>query len=74
MLHSGDIDGGKGGMADKEAMQLGSRIHRKIQGSMGAVISQVRRTTFRFFPARYLASFTATVDLPLPGLPQTART
>lgn len=36
LLHSGDIDGGKGGMADKEAMQLGSRIHRKIQGSMGA--------------------------------------
>ena len=34
LLHSGDIDGGKGGMADKEAMQLGSRIHRKIQGSM----------------------------------------
>lgn len=38
LLHSGDIDGGKGGMADKEAMQLGSRIHRKIQGSMGAGI------------------------------------
>ena len=36
LLRSGDIDGGKGGMADKEAMQLGSRIHRKIQGSMGA--------------------------------------
>ena len=36
LLHSGDIDGGKGAMADKEAMQLGSRIHRKIQGSMGA--------------------------------------
>ena len=31
LLHSGDIDGGKGGMADKEAMQLGSRLHRKIQ-------------------------------------------
>ena len=41
LLHSGDIDGGKGGMADKEAMQLGSRIHRKIQGSMGAVLSEV---------------------------------
>ena len=35
LLHSGDIDGGKGGMADKEAMQLGSRIHRKIQGQHG---------------------------------------
>ena len=28
LLHSGDIDGGKGGMAVKEAMQLGSRIYR----------------------------------------------
>ena len=35
LLRSGDIDGGKGTGTDKEAMQLGSRIHRKIQGSMG---------------------------------------
>ena len=34
ILRSGDIDNRKGGMADKEAMQLGSRLHRKIQGSM----------------------------------------
>lgn len=36
ILRSGDIDNRKGGMADKEAMQLGSRLHRKIQGQMGA--------------------------------------
>ena len=34
LLHSGDIEfGGKGGIWQiGEAMQLGSRIHRKIQG------------------------------------------
>ena len=36
ILRSGDIDNRKGGMADKEAMQLGSRLHRKIQGQMDA--------------------------------------
>lgn len=36
MLRSGDIDNRRGGMADKEAMQLGSKLHRKIQGSMGS--------------------------------------
>lgn len=36
LLRSGDITSGKGGIADKEAMQLGSRIHRKIQSRMGA--------------------------------------
>mgnify|MGYP002709518503 CR=1 FL=1 len=35
LLRSGDIDNRKGGMADKEAMQLGSKIHRKIQARMG---------------------------------------
>lgn len=36
ILRSGDIDNRRGGFADKEAMQEGSRIHRKIQGRMGA--------------------------------------
>ena len=36
ILRSGDIDNRKGTMADKEAMQIGSRLHRKIQGQMGA--------------------------------------
>lgn len=36
LLRSGNIDNRKGGMADKEAMQLGSRLHRKIQNQMGA--------------------------------------
>lgn len=31
ILRSGDIDNRAGGMADKDAMQEGSRIHRKIQ-------------------------------------------
>lgn len=35
LLRSGDIDERRGGMADREAMQLGSRIHRKIQSQMG---------------------------------------
>ncbi len=34
ILRSGDIDNRHGSMADKEAMQLGSRLHRKIQGQM----------------------------------------
>lgn len=37
ILRSGDIDNRKGGgFSDKEAMQEGSRIHRKIQGRMGS--------------------------------------
>ena len=36
ILRSGDIDNRRGTMADKEAMQMGSRLHRKIQGKMGA--------------------------------------
>lgn len=36
ILRSGDIDNRRGAMADKEAMQLGSKLHRKIQGQMGA--------------------------------------
>ncbi len=35
IMRSGDLDNRKGG-ADKEAMQQGGRIHRKIQGRMGA--------------------------------------
>ena len=33
ILRSGDLDSGKG-TADKEAMQKGSRLHRKIQRQM----------------------------------------
>ena len=37
ILRSGDIDNRKGGgLGEKEAMQEGSRIHRKIQGKMGS--------------------------------------
>ncbi len=36
ILRSGDLDSRKGSLADKEAMQKGSRIHRKIQRQMGA--------------------------------------
>ncbi len=35
LLRSGNIDKRRGGLADKEAMQLGSKLHRKIQGRMG---------------------------------------
>ena len=35
LLRSGDIDNRRGGLAQKEAMQEGSRIHRKIQRGMG---------------------------------------
>ena len=33
LLRSGDYEGRKGGWADREAMQAGSRVHRKIQKS-----------------------------------------
>lgn len=36
ILRSGDIDNRQGGVADREAMQIGSRLHRRIQGRMGA--------------------------------------
>lgn len=36
ILRSGDLDSRTGAAPDKEAMQLGSKIHRKIQKSMGA--------------------------------------
>lgn len=36
ILRSGDIDNRKGGLGEKEAMQEGGRIHRKIQGRMGS--------------------------------------
>jgi Rad3-related DNA helicase len=36
ILRSGDIDNRHGGPADKELMQEGSRLHRKIQGKMGS--------------------------------------
>lgn len=36
ILRSGDLESGKGGAPDKEAMQIGSRLHRKIQKRMDA--------------------------------------
>ena len=36
ILRNGDIDNRRGTVADKDAMQMGSRLHRKIQGRMGA--------------------------------------
>ncbi len=36
ILRSGDIDNRTTSGADQEAMQLGSRLHRKIQGRMGS--------------------------------------
>ncbi len=36
ILREGDIDNRTGQVADKEAMQLGSKIHRKIQRQMGS--------------------------------------
>lgn len=36
IYRSGDIDNRMGGMPDAEAMQAGSRIHRKIQKAMGS--------------------------------------
>ena len=36
LMRSGDIDNKRTGRADREAMQEGSRIHRKIQRRMGA--------------------------------------
>ncbi|CRZ35504.1 Rad3-related DNA helicase [Herbinix hemicellulosilytica] len=36
IMRSGDLDNTRGGKIDTEAMQAGSRIHRKIQKQMGA--------------------------------------
>ena len=36
ILREGDIDNRKAGLPDKESMQLGGRIHRKIQRQMGS--------------------------------------
>ena len=36
LLRAGDLDGRRGGWADREAMQAGARAHRKIQKSRGA--------------------------------------
>ena len=36
ILRSGDIDNRIAGMPDQDAMQLGSRLHRKIQAGMGS--------------------------------------
>ena len=36
ILRSGDLDNRKSASADREAMQKGSRLHRKIQKQMGA--------------------------------------
>lgn len=36
ILRSGDIDNRQGGKNDKEAMQAGSKMHRKIQRQMGS--------------------------------------
>ena len=35
LLRSGDLDNRRGRFAEREAMQMGSRIHRKIQKRMG---------------------------------------
>ena len=39
LLREGDIDDRKGSVDPFEAMQAGSRIHRKIQNSMGPFYS-----------------------------------
>ena len=36
LLRSGDLDNRYGGRREAEVMQAGSRLHRKIQGRMGA--------------------------------------
>ena len=35
LLRSGDLDNRYGGRREMEAMQAGSRLHRKLQGRMG---------------------------------------
>ena len=36
ILREGDIDNRRGQVSDKDAMEAGSRVHRKIQKSMGS--------------------------------------
>ena len=39
ILREGDLDNRQGGTADREAMLLGGRIHRKIQRQMGSAFA-----------------------------------
>ena len=36
LLRSGDLDDRRGGVADKDAMQAGTRAHQRIQKKMGS--------------------------------------
>ena len=53
ILREGDIDNRKAGLPDKEAMQLGGRIHRKIQRQMGSDYHAVfHRYTHNILPVQ----------------------
>ena len=60
VLRSGDIDNRKGGgLGEKEAMQEGSRIHRKIQGTKWAALTGQRYRLASRFPGD---GYTLTVE------------
>ena len=57
VLRSGDLDNRRTSSAEKDAMQAGSRIHRKIQKSMGAGYqAEVKQTPIFQAPAYRPAS------------------
>ena len=47
LLRSGDIDGRSGGRIEREAMQAGARIHRKIQKSRGSAYIAEKALSFQ---------------------------
>ncbi|MCX4269814.1 MAG: ATP-dependent DNA helicase [Lachnospiraceae bacterium] len=53
IMKSGDIDNRGGSLAEKDAMQAGSRLHRKIQRQMGAGYRAEVKVSERFAFDRY---------------------
>ena len=48
ILRSGDLDNRRGSRADKDAMLMGGKIHRKIQRRMGRSIMRKYRSSTKY--------------------------
>lgn len=62
ILRSGDIDNRIGKMADKDAMQLGSKIHRKIQRQMGAEYQAEVSMKYQFSYEKFILQIEGRAD------------
>lgn len=68
ILRSGDLDNRGGGSRDKEAMQLGSRIHRKIQKKMGASYQAEVPLTYQVEYEEFFLTIEGRADGIIPGV------